>query len=193
MARKILLVLFVVVVGFLAFVATRPDSYHVERSTQIAAGPEAIFAVLGDFKNFPSWSPWQRRDPAMHVTLSNPSAGVGASYAWEGNKEVGKGRMTFTEVVPPTRVHEKLEFLEPFPSTADSGFTVKPDGPTSSTVTWSLDGRNNFVAKAFSVFMNMDKMIGGDFAEGLANLKRVVESHVATPPSPAAATPPPAP
>jgi hypothetical protein len=188
--KKVLLVLAVLIVGFVAFVATRPATYHVERSIDLKSPPEAVFATVSDFRAFPQWSPWQKRDPAMKTTLSNPSSGVGASYAWEGNKDVGKGKMTIVESTSPNRVKLRLEFLEPFASTADTGFDIKSAGAGGSTVTWWMDGKNNLMGKAFSVFMDMDKMIGKDYEEGLANLKRVVESPPPPPPPTAAATPP---
>src|SRR5688500_3494299 len=101
--KKLLLGLAVLVAAFLIVVATRPDTYHVERSAEVKAAPEAVFAVLGDYKTFPQWSPWQKRDPNMKTTMSNPSSGVGATYAWEGNKDVGKGKMTITESTSPAR------------------------------------------------------------------------------------------
>ena len=183
MLKKLLIGVVVVLVAFVGFVATRPDTYHVERSAVVAAPPEAVFAALADFKTFPEWSPWAKRDPAMRTTLSSPSSGVGATYAWEGNNDVGKGKMTIVESTSPTKLRQKLEFLEPFASEADTGFEIKPEG-TSSKVTWSMDGKANFMSKAMSVFMDMDKMIGKDFEDGLANLKRVVESA-----KPAAAQP----
>ena len=204
--KKLLLVLVVVVVVLVVVVATRADTYHVERSTKVNAPADVVFATVSDFRAFPEWSPWAKRDPAMKTTISSPSSGVGATYAWEGNKEVGKGKMTITESNAPTRVRERLEFLEPFASVADTGMDIKPDGTTAATVTWSMDGRNNFIGKAFSVFMNMDKMIGKDFDDGLANIKRVAEAKqaaaaataaaaaaAAPPTAAAAATAPPAP
>jgi hypothetical protein len=176
MIKKVLLVITALVAGLLIFVATRPDTYHIERSTKVEAPAEVVFATVSDFKTFNEWSPWAKRDPNMKLTVSTPSTGVGATYAWEGNKEVGKGRMTFTEHRAPTRVRERLEFLEPFPSTAETGFDIAPAGASAVTITWSMDGRNNFVGKAFGVFMDMDEMIGKDFEEGLAGIKRVSEA-----------------
>src|SRR5690349_21859859 len=115
--KKVLVVLGVLVlalVGFAGFVSTRPEAYHVERSIDLKAPPEAVYATVSDFRVFPQWSPWQKRDPAMKLTLSTPSSGVGASYAWEGNKEVGKGKMTIVDTTAPNRVKIRLEFLEPF-------------------------------------------------------------------------------
>lgn len=189
MLKKLLIGLVVVVVAFVGYVMTRPDTYHVERSAVVAAPPEAVFAALADFKTFPEWSPWQKRDPAMRTTLSSPSSGVGATYAWEGNKDVGKGKMTIVESTSPSRVRQKLEFLEPWSSEADTGFDLKPEGATTK-VTWSMDGKANFMSKAMSIFMDMDKMIGKDFEQGLANLKKVVESRPPTQPAAAGAPTP---
>jgi hypothetical protein len=192
--KTVLLVVAVLIGGFAAFVATRPEAYHVERSIDLKSPPEVAFATVSDFKAFPQWSPWQKRDPAMKTTLSSPSSGAGASYAWEGNKEVGKGKMTMVESAAPNRIKIRLEFQEPFASTADTGFDIKSNPAGGSTVTWWMDGKNNFMGKAFAVFMDMDKMIGKDYEEGLANLKRVVESQPPpAPPTAAAAPPAPAP
>jgi Polyketide cyclase / dehydrase and lipid transport len=179
MVKKVLIALAGLVAIFLGYVATRPDTYHVERSTKIAAPADIIFAQVSDFAAFGAWSPWAKRDPAMKLTISTPSAGVGASYAWEGNKEVGKGKMTLTESQPPTLTKERLEFLEPFPSIADTGFKIKPEGAGAASVTWYMDGKSNFMGKVMSVFMNMDQMIGKDFEEGLSNLKRISEAKAA--------------
>ena len=184
---KVLLVVAVLLVAFLGVVATRPDSYHVERSTEVKAAPEAVFATVGDLKTFPQWSPWQKRDPNVKTTISSPSTGVGATYAWEGNKDVGKGRMTITESTAPVRTREKLEFIEPFASVAEASFEIKPAGAGGSTITWSMDGKNNFMGKAFSLFMDMDKMIGKDFEDGLASLKKLIESQPSAPAAAAAA------
>jgi hypothetical protein len=196
MLKKVLLVLAVVIVGFAAFAATRPEAYHVERSTTIHAPAELAYATIADLKSFGEWSPWDKRDPNMKRTYSAVTSGVGASYNWEGNKEVGKGKMTITEAKPPTQVRERLEFFEPFASVADVGFDVVPAGAGEVKATWSMDGHNGFVMKAMGVFTNMDKMIGKDFDDGLANLKRVVEAKAAAAPAaaaPAAATAEPAP
>jgi uncharacterized protein YndB with AHSA1/START domain len=195
MLKKVLLAIVVIVGGFCAFVATRPATYHVERSTTIKAPPEAVFTAVSDLKTFTAWSPWDKRDPNMQKTFSEKTSGVGATYEWKGNKDVGSGRMTITEHTPPARVRERLEFIEPFSSVADVTFDVAPAGGETKT-TWAMDGNNNFIGKAMSVFMDMDKMIGADFEAGLANLKTLVETSAANAPAQAAvpaATPPAAP
>jgi hypothetical protein len=191
MLKKALLVLAVAVAGLLIFTATRPAEYRVERSTTVKAPADLVFATVSDLKAFTEFSPWEKRDPGMKKTFSASTSGVGASYGWQGNKEVGSGKMTITEHNPPSRVGIKLEFIEPFASLADTGFELAAAGPGETKVTWAMTGHNNFVGKFFCLFMDMDKLIGKDFEEGLANLKRVVEGKAAAAAAaaPAAAAP----
>jgi uncharacterized protein YndB with AHSA1/START domain len=177
MFKKILIALVVVVAGFLAFAATRPDSYRVERSTKIDAPASVVFSQLEDFKAWQAWSPWEKRDPAMKKTYEGPPTGVGSSYSWVGNKEVGKGKMTIVASEPPSQIKYRLEFIEPFTAVANTAFTLAPEGGKTAAVTWVMDGTNNLVGKIFSVFMNMDTSIGADFEKGLAGLKAVSESE----------------
>ena len=182
---KVLLVLVVLVGAAAAYVATRPDAYHVERSASIEAPAATVFAQIDDLSVWKEWSPWEKKDPAMKRTLSATPSGVGATYAWEGNKEVGKGKMTITDSRPGEKVGEKLEFIEPFQSQADISFTLAPENATTTKVTWAMDGKHNFISKAFSVVKPMDGMIGKDFEEGLANLKKVAEAKKPPPTPPA--------
>jgi len=182
---KVLLVLVVLVGGAAAYVATRPDTYHVERSTTVDAPAATVFAQINDFSVWKDWSPWEKKDPAMKRTLGSTSSGVGATYAWEGNKEVGKGKMTIVAASPGEKVAEKLEMLEPFASTADIAFTMQAESPTTTKVTWAMDGKHNFVSKAFNVVKPMDGMVGKDFEEGLASLKKVAEAKKPPPAPPA--------
>ena len=184
---KVLLVLIVLLGGAAAFVATRPDTYHVERSTTVDAPAATVFSQINDFSVWKEWSPWEKKDPAMKRTLSATPSGVGATYAWEGNKEVGKGKMTITAASQDQKVGEKLEMLEPFPSTADIAFTLQAESPTTTKVTWAMDGKHNFITKAFSVIKPMDGMVGKDFEDGLVGLKKVAEAKK---PPPAPPTPP---
>jgi len=179
MLKKILVALVVIVGGFLAFAATRPDTYHVERSARIAAPAPVVYAQLEDFKAWAAWSPWEKLDPQMQKTFDGPAKGVGAAYAWKGNDKVGTGKMTITEAAPPTRVACRLEFVEPFASVASTAFALASDGDKATTVTWSMDGHNNLMGKVFGLFMSMDKMIGADYDKGLAALKTVAETAAA--------------
>jgi hypothetical protein len=170
-----------VLVLFVAVVATRPSAYHVERKLEVAAPTDLVFGVLNDLQQFAGvlvvfGSPWEKRDPNMQKTFAGPAAGVGQSYAWSGNREVGKGKMTIEESVPGQKVGMKLEFVKPMKSTATCALTLAGT-PTGSFVTWSMHGNHNFVGKAFGVFMNMDNMLGTDLEKGLAQLKTVAEGN----------------
>ncbi len=168
-----LIALAVIVVVFLIVVA-QPSEFSVVRSGSISAPPEAVFAHINDLHKWEAWSPWAKRDPAAKNSFEGRSEGAGAIFRWAGNKEVGEGSMTITESRPSELIRIKLEFLKPFACTNSVEFAFKPEG-NQTAVTWSMAGRNNFMAKAIGLFMNMDKMVGGDFESGLANLKSVTE------------------
>jgi hypothetical protein len=168
-----LIVLGIGIVGFLALVATRPDTYRVERSRRIQAPADIVFAQIEDFRAWPAWSPWEALDPNLKRTYQGPARGVGAAYAWEGNRRVGAGKMTIVHATPPTAVACRLEFREPFASVANTAFTLQPEGDRAVTVTWSMDGTNGFTAKLISTFMSMDRMIGDQYEKGLATLESV--------------------
>ncbi len=175
MIKKILLVLVVIVVILVVVIVLQSSTYHVERTATINAPAAVVFAQVNDFHKWNAWSPWAKLDPAMKQTFEGAPAGNGAIYTWSGNKEVGEGRMLITESHPSDLVKMKLDFLRPFAATSDTVFTFKPDG-NQTTVTWGMTGDKNFIAKAFHLVMNMDKMIGSDFEKGLAQMKSVAEA-----------------
>jgi len=172
--RKILIGVAVLVIAFAAVVAMQPAEFRVARSATIAAPLPAVFAQVNDFRKWPAWSPYDKLDPAMKKTYSGAPAGTGASYAWAGNHEAGVGRATITESRPDELVRIRLDFEQPFAGTAFAEFRFKPDGERT-VVEWSLAGANSFLAKAVHLFMDMDKMVGGQFETGLAQLKAVAE------------------
>jgi len=175
MFKIIGIVVLVLVVGVLAFAATKPDSFRVQRTASIKAPPEKVFALINDLKGWNAWSPYEKKDPAMKRTLSGAPTGKGAIYEWAGNKEVGKGRMEITDAVPPSKVLIKLDFIEPFEGHNTAQFDLQPRGDMTD-VTWAIYGPSPFITKLMGVFFNMDTMIGRDFETGLANLKAVAES-----------------
>ena len=130
---------------------------------------------MNDFHNWEAWSPWAKLDPAAKATFEGPSTGTGAIFKWVGNKEVGEGSMTITESRPSDLIRINLEFLKPFASTCAAEFTFKPEG-NQTVAAWSMFGKNNFMAKTIHLFMNMDKMVGGQFEQGLAAMKSVAET-----------------
>lgn len=175
MLKKILIGLAVIIIVFVIVVATRPADFRIVRSATIAAPPETVFALVNDFHKWDAWSPWAKLDPAMKQTYEGAPAGTGALYHWVGNKDVGEGSMTLTESRTNELIRIKLEFIAPFAAVNTTEFTFKPAG-NQTAVEWSMTGANNFMAKAFGLFMNMDKMVGGDFEKGLAQLKSVAEA-----------------
>jgi hypothetical protein len=168
--KQLLAVIVVLVVGVVAFVMTRPGTFHVERRITIHAPPDAVYAELADFHAWGHWSPWEQRDLAMRRTYA------GDSYSWQGNREVGSGTMTFTERTAPSRVGIKLAFTAPFASESRSMF-VLASKDAETEVVWSMDGGgDDFMSKAAVTFMSMEKAIGPDYEAGLKNLKAVVET-----------------
>jgi uncharacterized protein YndB with AHSA1/START domain len=169
-----LLVLVVLVVAVLGFAATKPDTLRVERSTSINAPAGRIFPLISDFHQWSSWSPYEKRDPAMQRTFSGAPSGKGAIYEWNGNSDVGSGRMEIVDAPAPSKVVIKLDFITPFEGHNMAEFVLTPAG-NATNVTWSMQGPNQFIGKVMSVFIDMDDMIGTDFAAGLANLKTISE------------------
>jgi hypothetical protein len=111
----------------------------------------------------------------MKTSYAGPATGVGAVSSWDGNNDVGAGSMTITESQPDSLVRFRLDFLKPFKDTCTSDFTFKPAG-NQTVVTWSMDGKKQYVSKVMCLFLNMDKMVGGQFETGLADLKKTVEA-----------------
>ena len=170
----ILIVVVLLIAGLAVFVASRPDEFRVQRSALIQAPPAALFAQVNDFHQWPHWSPWARRDPAMRVEYEGAEQGVGAVQHWAGNKQVGKGSATILESVPGERVLIQLEFLEPFRASNLAEFSFQPEA-SGTRVNWRMTGRNGFVGKAMGLVFDMDKMVGGDFEQGLQQLRMRVE------------------
>jgi len=175
MVIKILVAVAVIVVVLVVVIATRPTEFRVERTATIAAPAPVVFAHVNDFHQWEAWSPYAKRDPAMKKSFEGAPAGVGAIYTWSGNHEVGEGRTTITESRPSELIRIKLEFVRPFAGTSTAEFAFKAEGERTA-VTWSLDGRNSFIAKAMGLVMNMDRMIGDDFEKGLAQLRSIAEA-----------------
>ena len=175
MVRNILIGLALIIAILVCVIGLQPSTYRVERSTTIAAPSSVVFAQVNDFHKWQAWSPWAKLDPAMKQSYEGPAAGPGAVYSWAGNKDVGEGRMTITDSHPSDWVKIRLEFLRPFAATSNTEFTFVPQG-NQTTVKWVMVGDKDFIAKAFHLVMNMDKMIGSDFEKGLAQMKALSEA-----------------
>jgi hypothetical protein len=165
----------VVLAVFAIVVALQPSEFSVTRTATMSAPAAEVFSQVNDFHNWEAWSPWAKLDPAARNSFAGAPAGTGAVFTWNGNKNVGEGVMTITESRPSDLIRIKLEFLRPFKGTNTAEFTFKPDS-NQTVVTWSMAGTKNFIVKAFGLFMSMDKMVGGQFEQGLANMKSIVES-----------------
>ena len=175
MLKKILIVLVAVVAVFAVVVALQPSEYRISRSATVAALAPDVFAQVNDFHNWEAWSPWAKLDPAAKTTFEGPAAGQGAVFAWSGNDKVGEGRMTLTESRPAELVKIRIDFVKPFAGTSTSEFNFKPAG-NQTAVTWAMSGQRNFLEKAMCLFVSMDKMLGGEFEKGLAQMKSVAEA-----------------
>jgi len=171
---KILIGVAILVVLLAVIIATRPSAFRIARSITIAAPAERVFEQVNDFHAWAGWSPWEKMDPAMNRTYGGPGSGVGSTYAWQGNKKVGEGRMTIERSERPRVIGIKLEFLKPWTATNVATFTFEPVAG-GTKVTWAMDGCNGFAGKAFGMVMNFDKMVGADFERGLAAMKANVE------------------
>lgn len=175
-ALGILAVLATMAIILAIVVAIRPGDFRIERSTTISAQAQTVFDRVNDFHHWNDWSPWHKLDPNMKQTYDGPASGVGAVYSWVGDKKVGEGRMTILESVPARAIKIKLEFIKPWTATNTSEFTFSQQGDATA-VTWSMTGVNGFMGRAFSMIMNMDKLIGADFEKGLAQLKALAETR----------------
>ncbi len=167
------LVVVVAVAGVLVFAALKPDDFRVQRSIDIKAPPDKIMTAVADLKGWTAWSPYEKKDPGMKRAYAGAPSGKGAIYEWDGNKDVGHGRMEILEA-GPSKVVIKLDFITPFEAHNTAEFTAVPQGDATN-VTWAMYGPSPYVAKVMQTVMNMDKMIGSDFEAGLQSLKTVAE------------------
>jgi uncharacterized protein YndB with AHSA1/START domain len=151
------------------------DTYTVERSARIDAPPARVYAQIANFRQWPKWSPWEDVDPNLQRTYSGAESGLGAVYAWSGNRKAGQGRMEITEADEPSLVRIDLVFEKPWKARNDTSFVIRPEG-LGSHVTWSMTGQRTLITKAMGVFKSMDKFLGPDFEKGLARLKATAES-----------------
>jgi hypothetical protein len=171
----ILIIIAVAIIGLLIVAALQPADFRIVRTCSISALPSAIFPHVNNLHNWEPWSPWAKLDPNAKNSFDGPSEGIGAKMGWAGNHKVGVGSMTITESNPHQLITFRLDFLKPMQATNIAEFTFDPDGG-QTIVTWSMSGHNNFMGKLMGLIMNCDKMVGGQFQQGLAALKTVVEA-----------------
>jgi len=177
--KSILLSLLLGFVALLAIlcivIAMQPEDFRVSRSMTMNAPPDRVFAEVNDFHRWEAWSPWAKLDPNAKETYEGPSSGVGSIFRWDGDANVGAGNMTIVESKPNERIGIKLEFIRPFAGLCGTEFTFKPEGD-GTTMTWTMSGKNNFIAKAIGLLLiDCDKMMGTEFEKGLTSIKSIVE------------------
>lgn len=179
MVRKSLLAILglivIAAVALLVYAATKPDTFRVTRTTIIKAPAEKIFARVNDPKRHRDWSSWEQKDPAMKRRYSGPAGGKGAVYEWDGDSNIGKGRMEIAESVPPSKVVFDMHFIEPFEGRSTAEVTLVPAGEVTA-VTWSIYGPNSYICKVLTIFIDQDAMIGREFEASLAKLKTLSEA-----------------
>jgi hypothetical protein len=171
----ILLALAFIAILLIIVIAGQPEEFKVCRSIKISASPKTIFPHINDLHQWDAWSPWAKLDLNAKNFFDGPPFGIGASFKWEGNNKVGVGRMTIAESQPDEAIRLRLDFEKPMKATNMAEFTFRPEAG-QTIVTWSMLGKNNFMGRIFGLLMNCDRMVGGQFEQGLANLKSVVET-----------------
>jgi hypothetical protein len=162
----------------LVLAVAKQDTFSVQRMITVNAAPERIFPLISDFRQWTDWSPWENKDPAMKRTYSGAASGRGAVYAWDGNRNVGSGRMEILDASPSSKIVIKLDFIKPFEGHNTAEFTIEPQGDAKAVATnviWMMYGPSSLMSKVMQVFMNLDTMIGKDFEIGLNNLKKLTE------------------
>ena len=174
MLKIIVLTITILIAALLIYAATKPNTFRVQRTTSINAPPDKVFGLINDFHTWAAWSPWEKKDLAMKKTHSGTPQGKGAVLEWDGNKDVGTGRMEVLESVPASKIAIKLDFFKPFEAHNQAEFTLIPNA-SSTQVTWAMYGPQPFMMKVMDIVMNMDEMVGKDFEAGLANLKAIAE------------------
>lgn len=174
MFKKILLVLLALIAAFVIYVALQPDAYKVERSVTIAAPADKVFENVNNLRKWEAWSPWAKIDPDAKIAFEGPDAGKGAAMTWNGNDEVGEGKMTVVESDPDKAVNIKVSFTRPFEGGTNSDFSFTPKGDQTD-VAWSMHGTHSLMEKAFCVVFDGLGMMGKDIDKGLSQLKSVAE------------------
>lgn len=176
MALRLIGLALALAVGIVLVAAsTRPDNFRVQRSASVKASPEKVFPLINDLQSFNTWNPFNKKDPNIRGSYSGAASGAGAAYAFEGNKDVGRGRIEITDSRPASEVRMTLHMLSPMEGRNVVEFSLKPEAGEATRVTWAIQGPMPYISKVLSLFVDMDAMIGREFEQGLADLKTIVE------------------
>ena len=166
----------VAVLLLLAYAATRPDEYRVERRARIAAPAPQVWPLISELRAFNRWNPYERKDPLIKGAYSGAASGVGSRYDWD-SREVGSGSLEITGQQLGRAVQMKLDFVKPFEAHNQAEFALEPTPDGATEVRWTMHGPANFMSKLMGVFIDMDRMVGRDFEDGLQNLRHLAEGR----------------
>lgn len=170
-----LLALLAAVLALLAYASTRPDEFRVERRLRIAAPPELLWPLVGELRGFNRWNPYERKDPLTKGQYAGTPSGIGSRYAWQSDK-VGTGSLEITGQQAGRAVQMRLVFVKPFEAHNHAEFALQPTPDGATEVIWQMHGPANFMSKLMGTFMDMNKMVGRDFEDGLQNLRQIAEA-----------------
>lgn len=174
MIKNIFLGLGSILVLFLGFVALQPNEFYFSRSITINASSEKIFPLVEDLHHWQKWSPWAKLDPNAKLEYTGAQQGVGSSYTWDGNDQVGKGTMTIIETKVNELVRFRLDFEKPMKGTNEASFTFNETND-KTLVTWTMTGQNSFFGKLMKVTGLCERFMGEQFNKGLNQLKSLAE------------------
>jgi uncharacterized protein YndB with AHSA1/START domain len=172
----ILICLGVAIALLLAYASTRPDEFSVERRLRIAAPPDKLWPLVSELRGFNRWNPYERKDPLTKGQYAGTASGIGSRYAWQSEK-IGVGSLEITGQQPGRAVQMKLDFVKPFEAHNQAEFALQPTPDGATEVSWRMHGPANFISKLMGVFVNIDKMVGRDFEDGLQNLRQLAEAQ----------------
>ena len=172
----VILTILLLLIGFLSYVATKESQFNYQRSGLIKAPASKIYPYLVNFKLGHQWSPYEQKDPSMKKTFSGPEGQVGSIMEFEGNSEVGSGKLEILKMVPDESVEIRLTMLKPFQAENIVRYKLSPEA-NGTLFTWSMSGDGGFLGKLIATVIDCEKMVGGQFSEGIANLKKLIESQ----------------
>lgn len=176
MHAAIVIIVLIVIAALALYIQAQPDEFRTTRTLAINASPAAIYSHISDLRKNNEWSPWTELDPAITQTYEGPSNKIGGVYKWSGNKKIGEGILTLTDLRPDEFVRMKLEFLKPFKAINTAEYLLTPQTDGKTMMSWTMYGQNTFLSKAMSLVMNCDKMVGDRFDKGLNTLKTTLET-----------------
>ncbi len=172
----ILAVIALLIAAILIIAWLTKKEYAAEREIIINKPPQQVFDHIKFLRNQDNFTKWATMDANMKKEYFGTDGTVGFISAWDSdNKKVGKGEQEIKKITEGKRLETELRFIKPFTGLANAYMTTEPYGNNATKVKWGFDSKMKYPMNILLLFMNMDKMIGEDFATGLTNLKNVLE------------------